>query len=76
MDQRILKVTRSIITKTENWSAADVFEALQQLTVLRVRAPRWAGLGWAGLGWGGGVLAGWRPGSVRAGWLEACRWCL
>lgn len=38
IDQRLLKVTRSIIAKTENWSAADVFEGLQQLTVLRAAA--------------------------------------
>lgn len=35
IDQRLLKVTRSIIAKTENWSAADVFDGLQQLSVLR-----------------------------------------
>jgi len=38
IDQRILKVTRSIIAKTEHWSAADVFESLQQLTNLRAAA--------------------------------------
>lgn len=36
IDQRLLKVTRSIVAKTENWSAADVFQSLQELTVLRV----------------------------------------
>ncbi len=41
-----LKVTRSIIAKTENWSAADVFEGLQQLSVLKV---------WA---WGQGEIVG------------------
>ena len=35
IDQRLLKVTRSIIAKTEHWSAADVFHGLQQLTALR-----------------------------------------
>ena len=32
IDTRLLKVTRSIVSKTENWSAADVFDGLQQLT--------------------------------------------
>jgi allophanate hydrolase len=38
IDQRILKVTRSILAKTEHWSAADVFEGLQRLTQLRAAA--------------------------------------
>ena len=38
IDQRLLKVTRSIIAKTEHWSAADVFAGLQALTRLRAAA--------------------------------------
>jgi allophanate hydrolase len=38
IDQRLLKVTRSVIAKTENWSAADVFEGLQALASLRAAA--------------------------------------
>lgn len=35
IDQRLLKVTRSIIAKTEHWSAADVYEGQQTLYSLR-----------------------------------------
>ena len=35
IDQRLLKVTRSIIAKTEHWSAADVYESQQTLYGLR-----------------------------------------
>jgi allophanate hydrolase len=38
IDQRLLKVTRSIISKTENWSAADVYEAQQHMSFLRAAA--------------------------------------
>ena len=38
IDQRLLKVTRSIMSKTENWSAADVYEGQQAMTVLRAAA--------------------------------------
>ena len=38
IDQRLLKVTRSIISKTEHWGAADVFEAVQHLSLLRAAA--------------------------------------
>lgn len=38
IDQRMLKVTRSIISKTEHWGAADVFEAFQQLSQLKAEA--------------------------------------
>ncbi|KAL4513659.1 hypothetical protein Ndes2526A_g04990 [Nannochloris sp. 'desiccata'] len=40
IDQRLLKVTRSIIAKTEHWSAADVYEGQQTLANLRGAARR------------------------------------
>ena len=40
IDQRLLKVTRSIIAKTEHWSAADVYEGQQTLSHLRGAARR------------------------------------
>jgi allophanate hydrolase len=40
IDQRLLKVTRSIIAKTEHWSAADVYEGQQTLSNLRGAARR------------------------------------
>lgn len=38
IDQRLLKVTRSIIAKTEHWSAADVYEGQQKISELRAAA--------------------------------------
>jgi allophanate hydrolase len=40
IDQRLLKVTRSIIAKTEHWSAADVYEGQQTLSNLRGTARK------------------------------------
>lgn len=50
-DERMLKVIRSIISKTGNFSSADVFQGLQQLSELRGKV--WQGGEGARVGQGG-----------------------
>ena len=68
-DDRMLKVIRSIISKTANFSSADVFAGLQQLSVLRGKVGGRTGgqAGGQAGGRGSECLAGW-----LAEWMDAC----